>query len=132
MAKKKKKSKMGVYIMRSLSTGKRYIGRSLDVSSRIRQHRFALRHGRSDPLRHECDLYGYEDIEIEVMDLVANEADLEYAYRDRLKSEQPELNSLEVPPELKFHVQVMVWAYKDGFISLEKFKANSNKLLKNY
>jgi len=75
---------IGIYCIRNKINGKRYIGRSLDISSRWRMHRRELNSNmhKNDYLQNSWNKYGEDNFEFEILELCEaedlNELEIHY------------------------------------------------------
>lgn len=65
----------GVYTITNRRTGRVYIGSSVDVVKRLRDHRYALRTGthKNSRLQHSFTKYGEDTFDFEVLEVVPSE-----------------------------------------------------------
>ena len=83
----------GVYVIRCDPSGSRYVGASLHVVKRIREHFYRLENGihSNSRLRAAYNEYGKESFSSEVL-LYCDPADLDLYWKQMIEKLQPEFN----------------------------------------
>ena len=86
---------LAVYAIICLATGRRYIGSSIDVSRRWKEHQYYLRNKRHHcaHLQHAWDKYGPASFSFAILETVHASADLRSAEQKFLDAESSPLNS---------------------------------------
>lgn len=89
--------KSGIYQILNTVNGKRYIGSAVNIASRWRQHQCELRKGRHNPhLQNAWRKYGPAAFVYEVIELVADKANLLEREQHFIDVEKPEYNCARV------------------------------------
>lgn len=94
----------GIYEVWNLKTGRRYIGKSTNLASRLLHHKRQMQ-GRRHENRALCDdlkVYAPEDFALYILRLVPRDEDLDkaelYEIYKAVKAEEPLYNSLQTEP----------------------------------
>lgn len=97
------KQKIGIYLIENKVNGRCYIGKSVNLESRINSHFLDMRSSRSNrKMQKDYDKYGEEAFESKILEIVGSEKDLlerEAFYINKFNSIKTGYNSKTAKPE---------------------------------
>lgn len=94
-------NKQGVYCITNTENGKRYVGGSMNMRSRLRSHAYAILRGSSKNMSHELNERNIESVRFEVLEPVDDLSSLywvEEKWKDRFSSVEYGYNKEEGKP----------------------------------